>query len=360
MLKNKKFITGCIISFLLLTQSGHTKVTGQCVNCHTMHNSQAGNLVTSNLAMTGGSAVYSTNPNPALLNTNCIGCHQGSNPSGDSTPYVLDIDGPTYGTTGTEGNTLAGGNFYWVSQGLASTGHNVSGVAPADSRLGNQPPGQILPLSSQLTCAGVIGCHGDRTVNGEIASMLKAHHYNDPTIWKDGISLAGSYRFLNGIQGLEDQQYEYQPSAAVHHNKYYGIDRTLETDTAEGTISNLCAQCHGDFHNGSDNLATGSFGSGVWLRHPTDFDMDHTAVGSEYRQYGGAGNDYSVISPVATANTTTTLNSTVFTDSDDAIVMCLSCHRAHGTPHDAILRWDYKAWPGAGFNGCAKCHTSKD
>jgi predicted CXXCH cytochrome family protein len=363
---NKKIITGCIISFLLLTQFSNAKVTGLCANCHTMHNSQAGDLVTRNLI--DGQYGDRINPNRALLNTNCIGCHQGLNASGSLTPpNVLDINGPNYGTTGTEGNTLAGGSFYWVSHN-AATGHNVSGVAPPDNRLGNLPPGQTVPLSGQLTCAGTTGCHGDRTVSGQIASMLTAHHNNDMTTWKDGSSLPASYRFLNGIQGLEDQQYEYLPGSGLagagHHNKYYGRDRINETDDAEGTISSVCAQCHGDFHNGSGNLAAASMGSGVWLRHPTDFDMAHTDVDSEYRLYGdssGSGtNEYSVISPVATANMSDSLNSTVFTENDDAIVMCLSCHRAHGTPYDAILRWDYKAWPGDGFNGCAVCHTSKD
>ncbi len=364
MRRKELFTTGCIITFLLLGQSGHARVTGLCANCHTMHNSQAGDLVTQNL--TDGQYEDSISPNRALLNTNCIGCHQGNNsPATLTLPYILDINGPNYGATGTEGNTLAGGNFYWVSQGFAATGHNVSTVAPPDSRFGNLPPGQTMPLSGQLTCAGTTGCHGDRSINGEIASMLTAHHNNDMTTWKDGSSLPDSYRFLKGIQGLEDQQYEYLPESGIsgggHHNKYYGNDRINETDEAEGTISSLCAVCHGDFHYGSGNLAVGAMGSGVWLRHPTDFDMGHTDADSEYREYGGSGtNEYSVISPVATANTSDMLNSTVFSESDDAIVMCLSCHRAHGSPYDAILRWDYKSWPGDGFNGCATCHTSKD
>lgn len=360
-------ITGCLFSCLLMVQDADAKVTGPCANCHTMHNSQAGELVTWNL--TDGQYGDSISPNRALLNTNCIGCHQGVNsPTSLIPPYVLDIGGPNYGATGTEGNTLAGGNFFWVSQGFASTGHNVSGVAPPDNRLGNLPPGQTLPLSRQLTCAGTTGCHGDRTIDGEITSMLTGHHGNDMTRWKDGSSLPESYRFLKGVQGLEDQQYEYLPgsgfSGAGRHNKYYGRDRTSETDDAAGTMSSLCAQCHGNFHNGSGNIAAGSMGYGVWLRHPTDFDMGNTADGSEYHEYGDKSengtNEYSVISPVATANTSDVLNSTVFTENDDAIVMCLSCHRAHGTPYDAILRWDYKAWPGGGFNGCAECHTSKD
>jgi predicted CXXCH cytochrome family protein len=41
----------------------------------------------------------------------------------------------------------------------------------------------------------------------------------------------------------------------------------------------------------------------------------------------------------------------------DAIVTCISCHRAHGSPYYKLLRWDYA---GSISTGCAYCHTSKD
>lgn len=319
-----------------------------------MHNSQ------------GGVSVTST-PIKALLNNTCYGCHQGSNTatSISSTPYVFDPNGPNYGTTGTEAttDTLAGGNFYWVSQGGDRKGHNVQGIANQDPDLGNTPPGGTA-LTSQLTCAGANGCHGDRSESDQYVAVSGGHHNHDASTWKDGASVSTSFRFLLGVKGLEDSQYEFRPAGDTHHNKYYGVDRTSEADVS-GTISSLCAQCHGDFHNGTGNVASGSFGAGVWVRHPTDFDMGRAASSSEYLQYnGGTGtnNPYSVAVPVGTADTTTTLNTTVTLNpaSDQAIIMCVSCHRAHGTPYDAILRWDYKNWPGGGYNGCAVCHTSKD
>jgi hypothetical protein len=347
------------LSLILFPLVCDAKVTGKCGNCHTMHFSQGG---TAPLDAEGNPY---TGPNEALLNTNCIGCHQGDNSvGGRTTPYVLQTSPPTYNSTGTEDGTttLAGGNFYWVSSVDQATGHNVSGIAALDTRFGNLPPGGSV-LGTQLTCAGASGCHGDRTVSGEIQSMLESHHYNNMTIWKDGLSLATSYRFLYSVQGLEDLQYEYRPESN-RHNKYYGIDRTLETQNDDGTISSLCAKCHGDFHQGAGKISSGAFGtSGVWLRHPTDFDMGRASSTDEYAAYnGGSGsnNVYSLISPVATASTTESINSTVYTLPDDAIVMCLSCHRAHGTPYQSILRWDYKAWPGGGYNGCAVCHTTKD
>ncbi|MCK4488054.1 MAG: hypothetical protein KAU38_15015, partial [Desulfobacterales bacterium] len=43
------------------------------------------------------------------------------------------------------------------------------------------------------------------------------------------------------------------------------------------------------------------------------------------------------------------------------IVMCLSCHRAHGTPNNDLLRWAYTMDAGSGTDngGCFICHTTK-
>lgn len=340
------------------------RVSGPCVNCHTMHNSQGGQPMAYTISLTSGAPVAAAVPNQGLLNTDCVGCHQGTNSRG-SVPYVLNISNPSYGTTGTEvgSTTLAGGNFYWVSIGQDRKGHNVAGIANPDATLGNTPPGSTVGLTGQLTCAGTMGCHGDTSVADPTLAVFGSHHKNSHTTWKDGSSVAQSYRFLNGIQGLGDKDYEFQPTA-TQHNKYYGIHRLAETETAPGTISSQCAGCHSDFHNGSGNMAQGILSAGIWLRHPTDYDMSQASSSSEYSGYNqgsGVNNNYSVISPLATADQTATVQSTVFSQNNDAVVMCISCHRAHGTPHDALLRWDYKTWPQAGgYNGCAICHSTKD
>ncbi len=325
----------------------YAQVTGQCANCHTMHNSQ------------NGKAISTSGPHEELLNNTCIGCHTGVNDGSNKTPYVFSESEPDYGTTGTTGNTLAGGNFYWVANGNDTCGHNVKGLAAPDKTLGLTPPGGTA-LASQLTCAGTNGCHGDRSITDQYKAIYGAHHGHIDTGWQDGSTVAKSYRFLLGIQGMEDPKWEYHPTAS-QHNKYYGVDRGSEADV-DGTISHLCAECHGDFHHGTGNVAL-DIPNGVWLRHPTDFDMNNVKSGTEYQYYnGGTGvdNPYSVISPVATSDTSTNLNTLVFHQTGDAIVMCISCHRAHGSPNAAILRWDYKAWPGGGYNGCAVCHTAKD
>jgi hypothetical protein len=98
-----------------------------------------------------------------------------------------------------------------------------------------------------------------------------------------------------------------------------------------------------------------------WFRHPVDFDMYNVRTKKDYQGYGGVGvNNYEVTAPVASSDVSSLISTGVYSASGKAIVTCISCHRAHGTPNDAILRWNYKAWPGGGYAGCQVCHTIKD
>ena len=45
------------------------------------------------------------------------------------------------------------------------------------------------------------------------------------------------------------------------------------------------------------------------------------------------------------------------------MVMCLSCHRPHGSRYADLLRWDYSAMDAGGGGsdvGCFYCHTTKN
>lgn len=354
----------------LLAASASAKVGGQCAICHTMHNSQGGQPMAIDAA-----GNPQTTPNDVLLLRGCVACHTGDNDGSNVIPYVTGTTPPNYGATGTEGTTLAGGSFYWVASGTPgnnaaladSTGHNVAtdGMAGQDATLLNLPPGSSGgALAAQLRCAGTNGCHGDTSASNDFAAIKGTHHADDSVI--DGATVATSYRFLNGILGLEDSDWEYQPTAASH-NQYKGFDRSDETDPGD-TISSLCARCHNDFHNGSGNVAgtnpVGGTYASPWVRHPTDFDMANTADPSEYRDYGGAGtNAYVVAAPVASNDVSAVLQTVNLTGagSDQAIVTCISCHRAHGTQNADLLRWDYSSVVagGGGSGACFECHTTK-
>jgi len=304
------------------------------------------------------------------------------------TPYVHHTDAPSYGTNddGTAGAaTLAGGSFYFVTQD-DSYGHNVVGItALADVALGQTPPGFVdgfnaagsathgrigggaadwSTAANRLTCAGTYGCHGSHVPADDFTAVSGAHHSTSTTI--DGTTTATSYRFLWGILGVEDSDWEYQPTATAH-NQYFGIDKLTDavptTGTATQTISFLCAQCHGDYHSGADDLGAGSgltVGS-AWLRHPTDYDMGNVTA-KEYGNYNDGSGGYSVVAHVGSTDLSPATVDIVFDDTDDAIVTCISCHRAHGTPNPDLLRWTYDMDAGAGTstNGCFICHTTKD
>lgn len=404
---------------LLLLGSGNVwaTVSGQCSNCHTMHNSQNGTLDTT---LSGDDV---TSVNRSLTKGDCVGCHTGDivDSVTDNIPYIMSTSGSEYGpdyasdgtlTNAAATNTLAGGTFNYVRDDAThdSYAHNVANIrAVKDANMtGFTPPGWVATTfkaaaaggtatgdiagaaatwSSQLTCAGTYGCHGSHTDADDFADIRGAHHGDDSTI--DGSTVAKSFRFLRGILGQEDAAWELNVATDTH-NIYYGVDRTsTATPGDQQTISYLCAECHGLFH-GSDVIDdTGIIYDGPdvvnanpWLRHPTDFSLTSTGAGTEYLDYAKADADaanadggtlYNYIAPLASSRKASFDNDGTngitienpFTTTGDDIVTCLSCHRAHGSAYPDLLRWDYtkmQAGAGSGFanKGCFACHTSKD
>lgn len=335
-----------------------------CSDCHTMHNSQNGAPVVSSV-FGGVLDSADTDPRGGLLKKNCTACHMGLNTGANTTPYVFSIapDIPTYGVTGTENttNTSAGGSFYWVATDPA-TGHNVQDVAAQDPTLGIMAPGAPAGYNlTQLRCAGPNGCHGDRSTGGEIPAMYKTHHPIVTNANIDGTTPAKSFRFLNGVVGIEDSDWEYRPTADAH-NQYKGEDRYNGTETTDsaGTISHFCAICHPKFHSGSGNIS--STMKSPWLRHPTDIDIFSRLGGTEYVNYDGdagvAGNQYDPAVPLA-SSTLTTVQSTV--SANNSIITCVTCHRAHGSPYYKAMRWNYRdANLTVALKGCVRCHTTKN
>lgn len=332
------------VGLLFLTELPAVSVmTGRyCSDCHTMHYSQGGGVL---------SSWTDSGPYNALLIETCVGCHTGTNSDGD-TPYVMSTVAPTYGT-----DTLAGGSFFWVTAD-EDKGHNVAGIVTADTEpippgfndagvsraaADGSTPGSNWS-SNQITCAGIYGCHGTHSETVAETAIAGGHHYNaSGAIESPGTSPGGSYRMLVGIAGYEDADWELTRSA-TDHNQYKGVDGSFST----ATISSLCRRCHNDFHSDAG-------GTSPWLRHPIDFDMGSAAAGSEVRSFGPT---YNPEVPVASTDVSARVSSVTFVD--DTIVTCLSCHRAHGSPYDKLLRWDYYASAYTSDTaGCAVCHTSK-
>jgi len=318
------------------------KVSGLCSNCHTMHYSQHGDVL---------SGWGTEGPYQNLLVNDCVGCHTGVNDGTNTTPYVFSETEPSYGT-----NTLAGGNFYWVAHGYDECGHNVTDIPGVgqDSNF-TETPG----LVSGKTCSC---CHGSG--NMVLTKCVFCHdpkHHGDDSGPVVGDDEEVKYRFLSftafhpytfqegsynfyGVAGIEDDDWEYTVSSS-DHNEYCGAASSGDYSGASHSISRYCAACHWGFYG--DN-------TGHWKRHPSDYALPDRG---EYADYA----TYNPLAPIARPEGTLiamTGSSSTITPGQDQ-VSCLSCHRAHGSPYPKLMRWDYKNWPG-GENGCNVCHTEKD
>ncbi len=349
-------------AFCLIAVPGpaFAKVTGQCGNCHTMHNMQ------------GGTAVNGSGPFSALVVNTCLGCHTGTNDGTNVIPYVMSSSEPVYNL-----NTLAGGNFYWVKQGnnhaADGKGHNIF-LNEVDATLSQAPGGTVmgcgtnschdnlcLPFSDGPgnPLKGIYGCQG--------CHLKPRHHANDGSGSYKVVNSAdqGWYRFLSqhdfvgdqGVIGGEDGDWQYTKGPA-DHNEYLGkvVDFTsIKNLSAGNSVSLYCCGCHGEFHK--QKRTTGN----EWIRHPSDALLPAGTPDTEYEAYVL----YNPLAPVAREAVPASPGSTVTADHD--MVMCLSCHRPHGSPYADILRWPYAATDetGAGSpfakaaQGCTICHTQK-
>jgi predicted CXXCH cytochrome family protein len=343
-------------------------VTGDCSICHSMHNSENGEAVAYTLD-NSGQQIKNNQAFANLLKTDCLGCHTNSGATTISTaggaqiPIVFNLTEPTYPPDGSTTSTLAGGNFHWTLNG-EEFGHNVHGIANADSRyVGVAAPGGSIPVGPEGLCTD---CHGTLASDqsGCKGCHLPLHHLAGTGVVVE--SQKGWYRFLGsvmedlqrpedappfistaeGVIGIEASDWEQDP-LADRHNAYQGTPGTYTSYLETGSINQKCAGCHGRFHN--ETLA-----NSTWIRHPGDAAIPDTGEFSSFTTYNP-------LIPVARQNITAADSGFDSINRGSDMVSCISCHRAHGSPNPAMLRWDYRGWPENGLqNGCAICHTSKD
>lgn len=306
-------------------------------------------------------------------NQGCINCHSSET---SSTTYVFNPGGdpeiivPVVVYTGSvePTNYLAGGNFWWVKGPATgdpedpnywtggcddSKGHNIFPGEPDDNL-------SSAPLSA-FGCAYSNFCHANfhteyTGVEGTRQSCTKCHmmkdggwggfHHaddSDTVVGSDVDDTDGYFRFLtghesgagHGVCGIEDPDWQ-ATASPTDHNEYLGYSGTKASAgslSALGhTMTGFCCGCHGNKHISQDP------GDENWIRHPsgalpldslyTEYNPENPVSRPDLSGYSGP-------------------SSTVTPATD--MVMCLSCHRAHGSPYPKMLRWKT-------VGGCDDCH----
>jgi predicted CXXCH cytochrome family protein len=289
-------------------------------------------------------------PFGALLTGTCIGCHTGTDDplhNTMNTPFVIsstsDFSDDLCLAGGFFPATMVAGNNNNDHHGVIST--NIHAPAGFDSggTFQNYSGG-----TNGLGCAGTNGCHGNQTDLSDMDAIKGGHHNTSST-----------YRMLyvgtDKVCGDPAVDYEeliiQTPGTTVSRD---GTGQNVNiysagSTTTDATISELCGKCHGVFHGaGTTNAAS------EWIRHPSDVELptDWTMTGT----YDFDGDD-AKNNPFGYTNAVYTGNNTQAT--------CLSCHRAHGTANNDLLRWAYitqLAGQAAGSQidyGCLGCHNAQ-
>ncbi len=222
------------------------------------------------------------------------------------------------------------------------------------------------------------------------------------TFGGSGHGVADGYRFIRGLKGWGNETNRWENNNA-DHNEYYGVTTGLDPNAlgcqachVEGTdlnersdetalvgadlvgtrasvdstlitpnnsMSGFCSSCHGKFHSSGagtdyDGGAIDNGVSGAFLRHPSDYIIPNSGEYAAYQLY-------TATAPVARPNLIA--SETAVRPGTD-MVMCLSCHVAHASDQDFMLRFDYSAMTAGdytdissaqGIGGCLACHTEK-
>jgi predicted CXXCH cytochrome family protein len=230
----------------------------------------------------------------------------------------------------------------------------VGGIAGEDANLAFVP-GQQIGGNDQLSIADCLGCHlpyltdepgipfvEERADNIPMNVLIcedchtPRHHADDSGPVVDGVG--GWYRFLYEVMGIEDPDWQ-ATTAPDDHNEYQG-----ETIAYQNAMSDRGCACHSQYHALRNPIGVGT--GCPWHMHPSDVPLP-SDEDKEYKNY----TVYSPQAPVARPSLSEYdgPSSTVSPGTDQ--VMCLSCHRAHGSPYPKMLRWD--------LSGCKGCHTQK-
>lgn len=362
--RSSRVLFGLFALTLLVVLAGsrgeafHSGGVAECGGCHSMHGSNNSFLLV-------GSDASST----------CLNCHMHAGDTGPSSYHIATADADLAGTAAPKQRT-PGGDFGWLKKsyswvprtGAATEtspgerhGHNIvsadfSTFVP-DSTNTTAPGGTF--SASQLGCQSCHDPHGRarRLSDGSYVNAFYTPSTTNAPIYSSGSYGAvpasglavGVYRLLRGL-GDNSQGVTYNGVAiAVTPSSYNRTEATTQTRTAYGasgtnTWGNWCGTCHPNMHTAS---------TGTYI-HPVDENLGSTVAGN-YNMYVKSGDltgssSSSFISLVPFVEATGDIATLVTHAKNDDLylngpstsdqVSCVSCHRAHASGFDNMLRFN--------------------
>jgi len=346
----------------------HSGGVAECTGCHALHEAaSASNLLVQSDA-----------------SSTCLSCHGAS---GASSYHIAtpDADMPV-GTP--PGNRTPGGDFGWLKKGyqwvprtgstsnsLAENhGHNV--VAGdfgyiVDAVNETAPGGDM--LSTELACTSCHDQHGKLRRSGTDAAPVwgvnqaaiigSGSYYN--SVEPAAGQAVGAYRLLRGTGSLPSTTAGnkmfttiFNASAPSTYNRTEAVTPT-RVGYGAGT-TDWCATCHPDMlsatstHTHPVNQGLGATVTANYNAYKGSGDMTGvvaTSFDSLVPFQTGVETNYTVLKGLANPASATIGQGPISTDR----VMCLSCHRAHATGWDYMLRFNVEGnefiavdgvWPG--------------
>jgi hypothetical protein len=319
----------------------------------------------------------------------CLNCHERA---GDIGPTSYHVSTPSVDLQpGAPPKQLTpGGDFGWLKKsyswvsgptGSSLTsdgdrhGHNIVArdfLYEADKTYTVAPGGISVYYASNFSCTSCHDPHGQyrrnfdgsiTTTGRPIASSGSFKSSPDP----NGTVSVGAYRLLAGRGYLPKSltgaaPFSYDPPVAVAPDRPNRSEAVTQTRVAYGSgMSEWCANCHFNMHTayypGTSNLLHPD-GAAAKLGL-VSLSTDSYSKADNYNRYVTTGNlsglaDTSYLSLVPfeegisdygalKSHANTDGSWLVGPDKTNAQVMCLSCHRAHASGWDGIMRWNSKS-----------------
>jgi hypothetical protein len=282
----------------------HDEGVAHCDGCHTMHNSQDGQLVDPD----------SPDGNPFLLrdatpSDTCLGCHA----TGLGAVFAVDVLNPS--------PMKGAGNFIFLLEDNLNDGHAgatnpISGDAAGHNL---DAPGYSLAPDATLAMspggnfpASILGCSSCHDPHGNANFRLL---YGAGRIYPGGV-------FTDPAPVAEGISIFFGSEANDNHTAY------------QSGMSEWCGNCHGLFHDSQVN------------RHPSGQSIGAT-IATTYNLYNGTVDQNggalatAYLAEVPFEDPANTTSSTAGPSSTSQVV-CVTCHRAHGSSATDSGRWDFR------------------